>query len=108
MSQNILLVIRQDIAGVSDQVSALQAVVDDVQANLPDVTELNTKLDAQSAQLDTLQASGEQTATLLQTLSEAVENITNILNPEIPDLPVPLPNAARKAANKAAAKHVKK
>nr|AOL56455.1 P10 [Chrysodeixis includens nucleopolyhedrovirus]AOL56597.1 P10 [Chrysodeixis includens nucleopolyhedrovirus]AOL56880.1 P10 [Chrysodeixis includens nucleopolyhedrovirus]AOL57022.1 P10 [Chrysodeixis includens nucleopolyhedrovirus]AOL57163.1 P10 [Chrysodeixis includens nucleopolyhedrovirus] len=73
MSQNILLLIRADIQAVSQKVDVLQSSVDDVRANLPDVTELNEKLDAQSASLATLQT--------------AVDAITDILNPEIPEIP---------------------
>nr|AAC59607.1 P10 [Buzura suppressaria nucleopolyhedrovirus] len=80
MSQNILLVIRSDIKALDTKVTALQQQVTDVQqqitdvqSNLPDITELNDKLDAQSA-----------TLTNLQTIVEA---ISDILNPEIPDLP---------------------
>lgn len=75
MSQNILLLIRSDIKDVDAKVDALQSSVDDVKANLPDTTELSNKLDAQ--------------ATTLDTIVSQVNNILEVLNPEIPDLPVP-------------------
>nr|ADE80910.1 P10 [Spodoptera litura nucleopolyhedrovirus] len=99
MCQNILLVIRQDIKNLSDQVTALQGAVDDVRANLPDVTEINDKLDAQNAQLVSLEASNEAISTLVQSLSEAVQNITDILTPDIPDLPIPDPPLGNKKNN---------
>ncbi|AUV65405.1 P10 [Alphabaculovirus myunipunctae] len=74
MSQNILLLIRSDIKALDDKVSALQTQVDDVRTNLPDTTELNNKLDAQ--------------ATSLETIISQVNNINDVLNPEIPDVPV--------------------
>ncbi|AIZ48697.1 p10 [Agrotis segetum nucleopolyhedrovirus B] len=73
MSQNIFLLIRSDIAAVSSRVNALQAAIEDVRTNLPDVTELNTKLDAQAVTLDTIIGQ--------------VNNIIDVLNPELPDVP---------------------
>jgi hypothetical protein len=67
---NILLVIRNDIKAVDAKVTALQAQVDDVRTNLPDVTEINNKLDAQAASLETI--------------GTTVNSINEILNPEIP------------------------
>lgn len=67
---NILLVIRNDIKAVDAKVTALQTQVDDVRANLPDVTEINNKLDAQAASLDTI--------------GTTVNSINEVLNPEIP------------------------
>ncbi|AKC91739.1 p10 [Lambdina fiscellaria nucleopolyhedrovirus] len=74
MSQNIFLVIRADIAAVSEQVAALQTVVEQVQSSLPDGDEINTKLDEQAAALTALQTT--------------VNNINEILTPELPDVPV--------------------
>ncbi|QYC92780.1 P10 [Trabala vishnou gigantina nucleopolyhedrovirus] len=74
MSQNILLLIRADIKALDDKVTALQQSVDDVKANLPDVTEINEKLDAQTQALDAI--------------STTVSEINNTLNPDIPDLPL--------------------
>ncbi|ACI28851.1 P10 [Agrotis ipsilon multiple nucleopolyhedrovirus] len=75
MSQNIFLLIRSDIAAVTSRVDALQAAIEDVRTNLPDVTDLNTKLDAQAVTLDSIIGQ--------------VNNILEVLNPEIPDVPVP-------------------
>jgi Nucleopolyhedrovirus P10 protein len=72
MSQNILLLIRADIKALDDKVTALQAQVDDVRANIPDTTDLNAKLDAQATQLDSI--------------SNSVNIINDILNPDIPEL----------------------
>nr|QBM78993.1 p10 [Helicoverpa armigera nucleopolyhedrovirus] len=86
MSQNILLVIRQDIAAVKTQLDELSAAVADVRSNLPDVSVLVDKIDAQSAVLETLQ--------------DAVEAITEILNPTIPPADEVVPNVNRKVSNK--------
>ncbi|ABI35703.1 p10 [Ectropis obliqua nucleopolyhedrovirus] len=74
MSQNILLVIRADIKALDDKVTALQQQVEDVRTNLPDTTELNTKLDAQAQSLDTI--------------STTVNDIHNTLNPDLPEIPI--------------------
>jgi hypothetical protein len=68
MSTNIFLVIRQDIANVSAKIDALRA-------DLPDVGELNTKLDAQTAQLTTIEGQ--------------VTEIIDTLNPVIPPVDPP-------------------
>lgn len=81
MSQNIFLLIRGDIKALDTKVDAVQAAIEDVRANLPDVTEINNKLDAQ--------------ATTLDTIITQVNNITDILNPELPDLPEVLNQAKR-------------
>ncbi|AUA60253.1 P10 [Operophtera brumata nucleopolyhedrovirus] len=73
MSTNIFLVIRQDIANVSAKIDALRA-------DLPDVGELNTKLDAQSAQLTTIEGQ--------------VTEIIDTLNPVIPPVDPPTVPAA--------------
>jgi Nucleopolyhedrovirus P10 protein len=87
MSQNILLLIRSDIKEVDTKVTALQGAVADIQGNLPDVTEINDKLDAQTTALATLQA--------------AVDAINAILNPDLPDLPnVPVPSLRAKLPKK--------
>ncbi|AIG63199.2 P10 [Helicoverpa armigera SNPV] len=86
MSQNILLVIRQDIAAVKTQLDELSAAVADVKSNLPDVSVLVDKIDGQSAVLETLQ--------------DAVEAITEILNPTIPPADEVVPNVNRKVSNK--------
>lgn len=86
MSQNILLVIRQDIAAVKTQLDELSAAVADVKSNLPDVSVLVDKIDGQSAVLETLQ--------------DAVEAITEILNPTIPPADEVVPNVNRKVFNK--------
>ncbi|QWO71549.1 p10 [Orgyia pseudotsugata single capsid nuclopolyhedrovirus] len=75
MSQNILLLIRADIKAVDDKVTALQQAVEDVRTNLPDTTELNEKLDAQTQSLNTI--------------TSTVNNINDILNPDIPEVNVP-------------------
>lgn len=81
--QNILLLIRADIKALDDKVTSLQGQVDDVRTNLPDVTEINTKLDGQ--------------ATTLDSISNSVNIINDILNPEIPEVPdVPLQNKHKK------------
>lgn len=85
MSQNILLLIRADIKDLDTKVDTLQAAVEDVRANLPDVAELSDKLDAQSNTLANLQAT--------------IDNINDTLNPEIPDLP-DLPVRRKKVAPK--------
>ncbi|AAM95144.1 p10 [Helicoverpa armigera multiple nucleopolyhedrovirus] len=72
--QNILLLIRADIKALDDKVTSLQGQVDDVRTNLPDVTEINSKLDGQ--------------ATTLDSISNSVNIINDILNPEIPDVPL--------------------
>ncbi|WBB27253.1 P10 [Mythimna sequax nucleopolyhedrovirus] len=75
--QNILLLIRADIKALDDKVTSLQSQVDDVRTNLPDVSEINSKLDGQ--------------ATTLDSISNQVSIINDILNPEIPEVPdVPL------------------
>ncbi|UJZ88969.1 p10 [Erannis ankeraria nucleopolyhedrovirus] len=87
MSQNILVLIRNDVKEVDTKVTALQTAVADIQSNLPDVTEINDKLDAQT--------------TALATLQTAVEAITAILNPDLPDLPnVPIPSLRTKLPKK--------
>ncbi|AAF33659.1 ORF130 p10 [Spodoptera exigua multiple nucleopolyhedrovirus] len=73
MSQNILLLIRADIKAVDEKVDALQQAVNDVSANLPDTSELSAKLDAQ--------------ATTLDTIVTQVNNINDVLNPDLPDVP---------------------
>ncbi|ABY65747.1 p10 [Orgyia leucostigma nucleopolyhedrovirus] len=73
MSQNILLLIRADIKALDDKVTALQQTVEDVRTNLPDVTELNEKLDAQTQSLDTI--------------STTVQEIHDTLNPTLPEIP---------------------
>ncbi|AKR17289.1 P10 [Urbanus proteus nucleopolyhedrovirus] len=80
MSQNILVVILNEIRSINDKVDALQTSVEDVRSNLPDVSELNDRLDAQSAQLTTIQS--------------AVQEINDILNPELPEVPG-LPSATQ-------------
>jgi len=66
MSQNILVLIRQDIKELDDKVSALQTTEDDIRANLPDVSAISDKLDAHAAQLDSI--------------STTVNNINDSLN----------------------------
>ncbi|QED40545.1 P10 [Chrysodeixis includens nucleopolyhedrovirus] len=79
MSQNILLLIRADIKDLDAKVDAVQAAVEDVRANLPDVAELNDKLDAQAVSLANLQT--------------VVDNIDATLNPDIPEIPeIPVVN----------------
>lgn len=86
MSQNIFLLIRSDIKALDAKVDSLQAAIEDVRANLPDVSELSAQLEAQSATLDTIVTQ--------------VNNINDILNPEIPppdeDVPVVQSRKAKK------------
>jgi hypothetical protein len=66
MSQNILVLIRQDIKELDDKVGAIQTAVDDIKANLPDVSAISDKLDAHASQLDSI--------------STTVNNINDALN----------------------------
>ncbi|ADB84462.1 p10 [Apocheima cinerarium nucleopolyhedrovirus] len=87
MSQNILVLIRNDVKEVDTKVTALQDAVADIQGNLPDVTEINDKLDAQT--------------TALATLQTAVDAINAALNPDVPDVPdVPIPSLRTKLSKK--------
>lgn len=71
MSQNILVLIRNEIAAVSEK-------VDNIAANLPNVEEINQKLDAQSTALQALQADATSA-------NNKLDEITSILNPSVPD-----------------------
>ena len=71
MSQNILVLIRNDIAEVSQK-------VDNLAANLPDVDEINQKLDAQTAAVQTVQND-------VTTANSKLDEIASILNPSLPD-----------------------
>ena len=66
MSQNILVLIRQDIKELDDKVGTIQTAVDDIKANLPDVSAISDKLDAHATQLDSI--------------STTVNNINDALN----------------------------
>ncbi|AJK91666.1 p10 [Spodoptera frugiperda granulovirus] len=70
MSQNILVLIRNEVAAVSEK-------LDNLASNLPNVDEINQKLDAQSASLQTL-------TTDVTTANSKLDAITAILNPTVP------------------------
>lgn len=70
MSQNILVLIRNEIEAVSEK-------LDNLASNLPNVEEINQKLDAQSASIQTLQ-------TDVSSANSKLDAITAILNPTVP------------------------
>ncbi|AIU41248.1 p10 [Sucra jujuba nucleopolyhedrovirus] len=72
-SQNILLVIREDVKELDTKVTALQTQLTELQSNVPDITNIEEKLDAQT--------------TILTTLQSTIDAIQDILSPVIPDLP---------------------
>ncbi|AKR17400.1 P10 [Mocis latipes granulovirus] len=71
MSQNILVLIRNDIAEVSQK-------IDNLAANLPNVDEINEKLDAQTAAVQNVQ-------TDVTSANSKLDEIASILNPTNPD-----------------------
>ncbi|AQQ80275.1 P10 [Betabaculovirus altermyunipunctae] len=73
MSQNILVLIRNEVQAVSEK-------LDNLASNLPNVDELNEKLDAQAAAVQAVQS--DVTAS-----NNKLDNIITILNPSV-DKPV--------------------
>ena len=68
---NILVAIRNDIAALSEK-------LDNLASNLPNVDELNQKLDAQSAAIQSVQSD-------LSGVNTKLDEVISILSPTLPD-----------------------